>query len=202
MERLILRMLFLSCLASIPFVFKRKNLMMHLLIFFAKGVLLTSFDSIFIKRKKIAYPIRPFAKVFDTNILFDLLFFPLLSVIWVRSTYNTKPIVTVLRSLWFSVPMSILQYFIEKKTKLFKWNDWTILDTFLSINFTLFLTRGCVGLLRKVIGQKNPAITNVKQSKSRLFSVASSKIRSAPPEPNINFEYEPINQSAIDPLHP
>jgi hypothetical protein len=166
MERLILKMLFISCLASIPFVFKRKNLMMHLFIFFAKGVLNTSIDSVFIKRKKITYPIRPFSKIFDTNILFDLLFYPLLSIVWVRSTYNTNLIVTILRSLWFSVPMSIIQYFMEKKTKLFKWNDWTILDTFLSINFTLFIVRGSVGFVRKIMDRKYPSITDVKQSKS------------------------------------
>jgi hypothetical protein len=164
MERLFLRMLFISCLASIPFVFKRKNLMMHLVIFFAKGILSTTIDTIFINRKKIAYPIRPFPKIFDTNILYDLLFFPLLSVIWVRSTYNTKLIVTVLRSLWFSVPMSIFQYFMEKKTKLFKWNDWTILDTFLSINFTLFTIRGFAGLVRKIADEKFPTIQEIEQS--------------------------------------
>jgi hypothetical protein len=125
MERIILRMLFISCVASIPLVIKRKSLFMNLTVFFAKGVLSTSIDSIFIKNKKIEYPVRPFPKLFNNNILFDLLFFPLLSVIWVRWTYHSKPSVTILRSLVFSVPMSIAQWIMERKTKLFKWNDWS-----------------------------------------------------------------------------
>jgi hypothetical protein len=122
---------------------------MLLVVFFAKGILSSSIDSIFIKSKRIEYPVRPFPKIFDTNILYDLLFFPLLSVTWVRWTYNTKPSVTFLRSFCFSVPMSIAQWIMEKKTNLFRWKSWTILHTFASINFTLFTIRGLVWGLRK-----------------------------------------------------
>jgi hypothetical protein len=170
MERLILRMLFVSCMASLPFVFKRKNVFMSLIVFFAKGVLATAVDSIFIKSKRIAYPIRPFPKYFETNILFDLLFFPILSVIWVRLSYNTKPLITILISLCASIPMSITQWILEKKTKLFQWNDWTIVHTFLSLNFTLFTIRGFVGLIRKIYEPKLPAIMDVQQHNTKLTS--------------------------------
>jgi hypothetical protein len=125
-------------LVAIPFVFKRKNLLMYLIVFFAKGVLSTSTDSMVIKRNKIEYPVRPFPKIFDTNILCDLLFYPLLSVIWVRSTYNSN------------VPMSIAQWAMEKRTNLFKYKSWTIFDTFIYINFTLFVIRGMVGSLENL----------------------------------------------------
>jgi hypothetical protein len=95
---------------------------------------------------------------------------------------------------------------MEKKTKLFKWNDWTVLDTFLSINFTLFTIRGFAGLIRKITDQKLPAITDAKLSKSKLSSysgnVISTKYRVVPLVPKINYEYEPLNQSAMDSLHP
>jgi hypothetical protein len=149
LEKLLIRILFISNLVAIPFVFKRKNLFMLLVVFFAKGILSSSIDSIFIKSKRIEYPVRPFPKIFDTNILYDLLFFPLLSVTWVRWTYNTKPSVTFLRSFCFSVPMTIAQWIMEKKTNLFRWKSWTILHTFASINFTLFTIRGLVWGLRK-----------------------------------------------------
>jgi hypothetical protein len=168
LERLILRMLFMSCVASIPFVIKRKSLFKHLTIFFAKGVLSTSLDSIFIKRNRIEYPVRPFPKSFDTNILFDLLFFPLLSVIWVRWTYNSKPASTILKSLVFSVPMSIIQWYCEKKTNLFKWKAWSIYHTFASINFTLFTIRGFAEILKKITEKEIPAIMDTQQKKTRL----------------------------------
>jgi hypothetical protein len=170
MERIILRMLFISCVASFPLVIKRKSLFMNLTVFFAKGVLSTSIDSIFIKNKKIEYPVRPFPKLFNNNILFDLLFFPLLSVIWVRWTYHSKPSVTILRSLVFSVPMSIAQWIMERKTKLFKWNDWSVYHTFVSLNFTLFTIRGMAEVLKKMDEKKNPVIMDTQQAKTRVTS--------------------------------
>jgi hypothetical protein len=161
------RLLLVSCLASIPFVFKRNRLLMYVTVFFAKGVLATSTDSIFIKSNKISYPVRPFPRIFDTNILYDLLFYPLLSVVWVRCTYNTKLSVTLLRSLYFSVPMSAAQWIMEKKTRLFNWKDWSILHSFVSINFTLFTIRGMVGILKLYLRKSDPlqlaTLTNLNQ---------------------------------------
>ncbi|MDR6881243.1 CBO0543 family protein [Bacillus sp. 3255] len=151
MEKLLLRGLFLASAASIPFVLKRRNLLMLLVVFFAKCVLSVTLDSYFIKRKKIAYPARPFARIFEANILYDFLFYPLLSVIWVRMTYHSKPMEMITKSLYFSAPMSLLQWALEKKTKLFEWKSWTVLHTFASINFTLFTIRGLVGLLRRIV---------------------------------------------------
>ncbi|MDF2962248.1 MAG: hypothetical protein K0S39_3983 [Paenibacillus sp.] len=165
MERLLLRILTVSSLAAVPFVFKRKNFLMYLTVFFAKGVLSTLLDSYFIKGKKIEYPIRPFSRFFDSNILYDLLFYPLLSVIWVRWTYNTKLYVTILRSLYFSVPMSIAQWALEKKTALFKWKSWSVLHTFISINSTLFLIRGMVGLIRMFLQENKPTDTSISSLK-------------------------------------
>ncbi len=150
MEKILLRILFASSLAAAPFILKRKNLLMYLTVFFSKCVLSSSIDSYFIKKGKISYPVRPFAKVFDTNILYDLLFYPLLSVIWVRSTYQSKPVELLTRSLYFSGPMTLLQWFLERKTDLFRWKSWSVLHTFASINFTLFTIRGFVGLLKRI----------------------------------------------------
>ncbi|MFD0695974.1 CBO0543 family protein [Paenibacillus sp. GCM10027628] len=125
-------------------------MLMYLIVFFAKCVLSSSLDSYFIKKGRISYPVRPMAKTFDTNILYDLLFYPLLSIIWVRSTYNSKPLEMLTRSLYYSVPMSALQWFLERKTALFKWKAWSVWHSFASINFTLFTIRGLVGLIRRL----------------------------------------------------
>jgi hypothetical protein len=174
LEKLLLRMLFLASAAAIPFVFKRKNLLMLLTIFFAKCVLAVTLDSYFIKKKSIAYPARPFPKIFETNILYDFLFYPLLSVIWVRATYNSKPRELLTRSLFFSVPMSLLQWALEKKTKLFKWNSWTVLHTFASINFTLFTIRGFVGLIRRILPKDG--LLQVEESKYDRAELAAKAV--------------------------
>ncbi|WP_187274361.1 CBO0543 family protein [Paenibacillus sp. N3.4] len=156
MERILLKLLFMSSLAAAPLIFKRKHIFILLTTFFAKAVLSTAIDSYFVKSKKISYPVRPFAKVFDTNILYDLLFYPLLSVIWIRWTYNAKPRHILSRSLCFSVPMSIAQWVMEKKTNLFNWKEWSIWHTFAWINVTLFTIRGFVGLVRRYVENTVP----------------------------------------------
>jgi hypothetical protein len=76
------------------------------------------------------------------------LFFPILSVVWVKMSYNDKFWKILLKSLIFSVPMSLGQWFMESKTGLFKWKKWSPFHTFASVNFTLFTIRGLVGLLK------------------------------------------------------
>lgn len=166
MEKILLRILFVSSLAAAPFVLKRNNLLMNLTIFFAKCVLSSTIDSYFIKKGNISYPVRPFAKVFDTNILYDLLLYPLLSVVWVRWSYQSKPLELLTRSLFFTVPMTLLQWFLERKTDLFRWKSWSVFHTFASLNFTLFAIRGFVGLLKRITPDINVRGGNFVEERS------------------------------------
>lgn len=65
-------------------------------------------------------------------------------------SYQSKPLELLMRSLFFSVPMTLLQWFLERKTDLFRWKSWSLFHTFASINFTLFTIRGFVGLLKRI----------------------------------------------------
>jgi len=147
MEKILLRMLTAGCVATVPFLFRGKR-RENFLIFFAKGVLATLVDAYVVGTKKISYPVRPFPKIFKTNIIYDVLFFPLLSVLWVKMTERDHLGKKLLKSLVFSVPMSFGQWYFEKNSKLFKWKKWSPLHTFASVNFTLFTIRGFFGLIK------------------------------------------------------
>ncbi|WP_346764163.1 CBO0543 family protein [Bacillus sp. N1-1] len=118
--------------------------------FFSKAVLSTLVDTYVVRTKRLEYPIRPFPKIFKTNVIFNTLFFPLLSVVWVKQSYNDNLPKILLKSLTWSVPMSLAQWYLEKNSRLFKWKKWSPLHTFLSVSFTLFSIRGLVGLLKKL----------------------------------------------------
>ncbi|WGG46609.1 CBO0543 family protein [Rossellomorea sp. DA94] len=161
MEKKMLNSLQMLCIISLPLLVKGSKMKENVLIFFAKGVLALLVDAYVVGTKRIEYPIRPFPGIFKTNIIFDVLFFPLLSVIWVRRTYDDHLIKMVLKSCIFSVPMSCAQWYLEKNTKLFKWNQWSPLHTFVSVNFTLFTIRGLVGLLKLVGNKKKEAASEL-----------------------------------------
>lgn len=150
MERLLQRLMLIACIVSIPFLFRKPKLNVWITTFFMKGVLSSLIDTIVVKTGRVSYPTRPIPKIFKINILFDYLFFPLLSVLWVRWSYKVKPSTMILQSLCFSVPMSIGQWWFEKRGMLFKWNNWSILHTFAFVNLTLWTVRGFIGLLKKL----------------------------------------------------
>ncbi|MCC3646685.1 MULTISPECIES: CBO0543 family protein [Cytobacillus] len=148
MEKKLLNLLLGLCIFSVPFLFKGKKMRETLVIFFSKGVLATLVDAYVVGTKRVEYPVRPFSRIFKTNLIYDILFFPLLSVIWVKMSYNDNLGNILLKSLLFSVPMSIAQWFFERNTRLFKWRKWSIFHTFGSVNFTLFTIRGFVGFIK------------------------------------------------------
>jgi hypothetical protein len=149
MEKTMIKGLFALCAVWFPFVIRKPSVKEMLIVFFAKGILSTLIDAYVVNTKKIKYPVRPFPKIFNTNILFDLVFFPLLSVIWVRQSYKDKLPGILLKSLTWSVPMSIAQWYMEKTTRLFKWKKWSIFHTFASISFTLLTIRGLAAVVKR-----------------------------------------------------
>jgi hypothetical protein len=154
----LLNLLLAVCIASFPFLFKGSKMRENLVIFFSKGILSTLIDAYVVGANKLEYPVRPLPKIFKTNIIYDMLFFPILSVIWVKFSYNDNFGKILLKSLIFSVPMSIGQWFLENNTRLFKWKKWSPFHTFAFVNFTLFTIRGLVGFLKildKLKGKKN-----------------------------------------------
>jgi hypothetical protein len=150
LEKKLLNLLTALCIVALPFLFKGPKMRENLVIFFSKGVIATLLDAYVVGTKRLEYPVRPFPNIFKTNIIYDILFFPLLSVIWVKLSYNDHLGKILLKSLLFSVPMSIGQWYFEKNSGLFKWKKWTPYHTFSSVNFTLFTIRGLVGVLKKL----------------------------------------------------
>lgn len=156
MEKKMLYGLFTLCLLSSPFILKGSKLRESLIVFFSKGVVSTLIDTYVVANKRVVYPVRPFPEIFKTNIMFDMLFFPLLSVIWVKQTYHDGLGKILLKSLTWSVPMSVTQLYLVKNTRLIHWKKWSPFHTFGYVSFTLFLIRGLVALVKGMDKSKSP----------------------------------------------
>ncbi|MCA1029465.1 hypothetical protein LCL95_00305 [Bacillus timonensis] len=150
MEKVILRYLLLLGIGLVPFAFQRKNLKEWLLVFFLKGYISSFLANVVVKNKNISYPIRFLPKYFHISILFDYLLFPLLGVFFNRTTYRTKWPSTILQSMLYSAPMTILEVIFERKTGLIRYKkNWSWVVTYGTLVWTFLFVRGAMGLFRK-----------------------------------------------------
>ena len=98
------------------------------LIYLGKTFVSTLMDIPVIKRKYVKYPIRYFSNSYNSNIVYIYIIFPLLCVIYNQYTYKMNSLTKVLSVFIFSVPMTIAEYWLEKKTNLIKyskkWNSF------------------------------------------------------------------------------
>lgn len=139
-------------LLALPWLLLRKRpLKDWLIVFLAKGVYTSILDSLVVKQKRVAYPIRFFGKTFKINILFDYLLFPLVCLFYNQITYHSRLFGILGKALFFSVPMTMMEIGFEKKTKLVTWKKkWSWYHNLLSLTLTFWLDRGMIGLIRKV----------------------------------------------------
>jgi hypothetical protein len=154
MEKVILRLLLVLGLSTFPFWLRKPPVKDWLLIFLAKTFVANLMDSILVQQKRISYPVRFLKKTFKTSILFDYLLFPIASVLYNQITYRSNLFSTLGKVLFFTIPMTVVEYRLEKKTKLITWKRWTWYHTFLTLTGTFWLVRGFIAVVRTFSNQQ------------------------------------------------
>ncbi|WP_226086554.1 CBO0543 family protein [Mesobacillus sp. S13] len=128
---------------------KKRNIKDWILIFFIKTFVSTIFDGPLIKAKYMQYPHRYLPKLFDSNIVFLYILFPLSCVMYNQFTDKMKPLKTILSVFLFSGPMTLVENWLEKNTKLVKYSKgWNGYITFSVLSFTFLLVKGCINGIR------------------------------------------------------
>jgi len=115
--------------------------------------------------KFISYPTRLLPKIFNLHILYDALLYPMVTVIYNQLTSKDKPIAIVYKLLFFSVPLTIFEFWAERKTGLIKWrNGWQWYHTFLSVSLKSLITRGLVSIFRRFMRKEDVSKGELKKS--------------------------------------
>lgn len=135
---------------SIFFLLRRKgDLKDWFLIYFIKTLVSTIMDGPVIKTKYLQYPHRYLPKLFDGNIVFLYVLFPLSCVMYNQFTYRMKLLNRILSVVLFSGPMTLLENWLEKNTRLVKYQKgWNGYITFAVLSFTFLLVNGCIEGIR------------------------------------------------------
>lgn len=157
-EKLLLRGSLIFSLISLLILLsrKRRSIKDWLLSYLFNGITNGIIDNVLASYKVLQYPVRYIPKVFKSSVLFDFLVYPTFTVFFNQWTDKDKPKTILLKLLAFTVPTTFLEYLIEKKTNLLKWNKWW--KWYHTMAFTTFKslgTKGVVELVRKVSGKQN-----------------------------------------------
>jgi hypothetical protein len=149
-EKKLLAFLLFSGLLSFLNAIRKPPLKDWVIIFLLKGYISSILDKFVVKKGYIAYPVK-LIQSFDISFIFDYLLFPLTCVYYNQATYG-KPVPTILlRVLFFSIPMTVVEQWLERKTHLVEYKKgWNWRFTFLSLNLTFLAVRGIISIIRNV----------------------------------------------------
>ncbi|MFY4776531.1 CBO0543 family protein [Metabacillus sp. RGM 3146] len=159
-DRTILNLITLFSMSGWSLLFRRKGEIKDwFLIYLFKTLVATLLDSPVINKKYVLYPNRYFPKIFDSNIVFLYIIFPLLCVIYNQFTYKMKPVKTILSVFLFSTPMTLFENWLEKNTSLVRYRKgWNSFFTFSVLTVTFWMVRLLIAWVRFLSKKQKSAI--------------------------------------------
>lgn len=119
-----------------------------IVVFLFKGLLDIIWGGAVAELKMIEYPVRLFAQVYQSSILFDLWVFPVLCILYNQIT-REKGLWPILGyAVLLGGGITLLEYPLEKYTELIRYVNWTWLTSFAALTFTFLLSRMFIAFYR------------------------------------------------------
>lgn len=143
-----LRTLFIGGILALPFTFFRRNIKERAILFFFTGYAATFLAQMVVGKKMVKYPVRPMPKYFQTNILYEQLLLPLMSLWFNHTTRRSRLPGIVGQAFLYSGAHTLIEYGIEKKTRLVQWKKWSGFTNICSIIGLLLATKGVLSVIR------------------------------------------------------
>ena len=127
-----------------------------MLIFLFKGYLSSILDKLVVRKGYISYPVKLF-KSFDISFIFDYLLYPIACVYYNQVTKSSNLFGILIKSLFFSVPMALVEHFFETRTSLINFKKgWNAFTSFYSMTFTFLTARTFIAIIRKLPNKQIP----------------------------------------------
>lgn len=142
LERLILRASLVIGILSFPFIFRNKFKELGI-VFFSIGYIASFLANfVIVKGEWVRHPIRFLPQYFQTNVLYEYLILPLSCVLYNQTTSHSKLPGIIGQSILYSGFHTIIEYVLEKKTRLVIWVKWTWLHNMISLALTFIGSKG------------------------------------------------------------
>ncbi|OEF97094.1 CBO0543 family protein [Desulfuribacillus alkaliarsenatis] len=135
---------------ALPLSLLKKPRKDWIIVFFLKGFISSIIALVAVSHKWMEFPRRLLQDIYESSILFDYIVFPALCVWYNQTTYNSKLKGIILQAfVLYSLPMTVLEWWLEKNTNLIKYNKWTWMHTYLSLAITFLFVRGFMAVVRR-----------------------------------------------------
>lgn len=119
------------------------------IIFLLHGFLSSIFDTIVVKKGYVKYPVTLLKSV-NISFGFDFLLFPIVCMYYNQVTKSSNILVILIKTLCFSIPMAVIEHFLEKYTDLIKFKKgWTSFTSFWTLSITFLISRLIIAFVRK-----------------------------------------------------
>ncbi|NGY81074.1 hypothetical protein F6Y03_02635 [Bacillus megaterium] len=142
LERRFLKYTTIIFLGSLPLVLKKVNIKDLLLILFMNGYTNAILDRFLVNRNILSYPVRFIPKEFKSNVLFDFLYLPTVSLWLYQLTKNDKPFKIMFKIVSIVSSLFLFELWAEKNTKLIKWKKgWKWYYSLISLNVRTLFSR-------------------------------------------------------------
>ena len=126
------------------------------IIFLFKGFLSAILDTLVVKKGYVEYPVTLLKSV-NISYGFDYLLHPIACVYYNQVTKRSNIVGILIKTLYFSIPMAVIEHVLEKKTNLIKFKKgWTSFTSFWTMTITC--SRTIIALVRK--GDNTPVPEN------------------------------------------
>ena len=155
-EKRTLRILLIFGILSFLNLMRKPPVKDWMIIFFFKGYLASILDKLVVKKGYISYPVKLF-KWFDISFMFDYLLYPIACVYYNQATKSSNLFAIFIKTLYFSVPMAVAEYFFETRTSLISFKKgWNSFTSLYSLTFTFLISRAFIAIIRKLPNKSVP----------------------------------------------
>lgn len=148
-EKQILRKLTFIGMIALVLSIKKAGLREGLLIYGLHSSLTSFWGQIVVNKKLLSYPVRLTPNLFYTSNTFEFVLFPLLSTWNYMWTKKSSKLGILFKTLCFSIPLTLVEVWLEKKTHFIKYKNWNGFRSFWTVTAILLVIRGLAGLSRK-----------------------------------------------------
>ncbi|MGO4496405.1 CBO0543 family protein [Paenibacillus sp. 2RAB27] len=141
MDTIILYLVWIITAILLVIFIRRKNLIKAQVSFLFMQVPTWLFGTLVVKGRLIEYPVGFLSVVYKASFTFEFFVFPAISAIFnVHFPREKSWFIKTIYTLSFPTIMTIIEIFLEKRTDLIKYINWTWYMSFLSITITLLLS--------------------------------------------------------------